>query len=64
MRSPDLLKAMSGSSLKGDCDPILDNLNEADKNKLIHLQKLENQGFDVDQLKQNFLRSKNIDANI
>lgn len=55
---------MSGSSLKGDCDPILDNLNEADKNKLIHLQKLENQGFDVDQLKQNFLRSKNIDANI
>jgi hypothetical protein len=28
IRSPELLKAMSGSSLKGECDPLLDKLDE------------------------------------
>jgi len=37
MRSPGLLKAMSGSSLRGECDPVLDSLDEVKRNKLIHL---------------------------
>ena len=37
VRSPELLKAMSGSSLKGETDPLLDKLDEKTKKKLLHL---------------------------
>ena len=37
VRSPELLKAMSGSSLKGETDPLLDKLDDKTKKKLLHL---------------------------
>ena len=54
-RSPELFKAMTGSTLKGDCDPKLDKMDPKTKEKLLHLEKLESKGFDVDELKQRLL---------
>lgn len=47
VRSPELFKALTGSSLKGPTDPALDKLSEEDQAKLEHLSKLEEKGFDV-----------------
>jgi hypothetical protein len=47
IRSPELFKAITGSSLKGATDPALDKLSEKDKAKLEHLNKLEQKNFDV-----------------
>lgn len=58
VRSPELLKAMSGSSLKGECDPLLDKLDQKTKQKLLHLQKLEAKGFDVEKLKMRILNGE------
>ena len=58
IRSPELLKAMSGSSLKGECDPLLDKLDQKTKQKLLHLQKLEQKGFDVEKLKRRILNGE------
>jgi len=52
IRSPELYKALSGSSLKGACDPALDKLSPAARRKLEHLDKLERKGFDVSALKE------------
>lgn len=52
VRSPELLKAISGSSLKGTVDPCLDRLSKADRQKIEHLNILERKGFDVEKLKQ------------
>ena len=52
VRSPELLKAITGSSLKGSCDPHLDRLTSEDRAKLQHLDLLERKGFDVSKLKQ------------
>lgn len=57
-RSPELLKSLTGSSLKGTCDPILDNLDEEEKKKLERLFILEQKGFEVEKLKERIL-SKN-----
>jgi hypothetical protein len=38
---------MSGSSLKGACDPLLDKLSKEDIRKLNHLDKLERKGYQV-----------------
>lgn len=40
MRSPELLKALTGSSLKGACSSTLDKLPHEMRNKLFHLDKL------------------------
>lgn len=58
IRSPELLKAMSGSSLKGETDPLLDKLDEKTKKKLLHLQKLEQKGFDVEKLKTRLMQGQ------
>jgi len=50
-RSPELFKALTGSTLKGECDPKLDKMDAKTKEKLLHLEKLENKGFDVEELK-------------
>lgn len=55
IRSPELLKAITGSTLKGSCDPILDKLSQKDQDKLKHLDMLERKGFDVEKLKQQLL---------
>lgn len=52
IRSPELLKAISGSSLKGTVDPCLDRLSKADRQKIEHLEILERKGFEVEKLKQ------------
>jgi len=49
-----LLKSITGSSLKGKCDPIFDNLSEEKKKKWEHLDLLERKGFEVTELKQKF----------
>ena len=56
IRSPELFKAICGSSLKGSCDPHLDLLPLEDQKKIEHLDALGRKGFDVDQLKENILR--------
>lgn len=52
LRSPELFKALTGSSLKGATDPALDKLDEKQKKKLEHLERLEEKGFDVKELKE------------
>lgn len=52
MRSPELFKAISGSSLKGTCDPMLDKLTPAERQKIDHLDKLERKGFAVHSLRK------------
>jgi len=51
-----LLKALSGSTLKGDVDPLLDKFTPEDKKKLVHLNKFELKGFDVTKLKEELIR--------
>ena len=53
VRSPELIKAISGSSLKGACDPKWDKLAEDDKKHLERIEMLEKKGFDVENLKNN-----------
>lgn len=56
IRSPDLLKALTGSSLRGQLDPQLDKFTDEDKKKYRHLERLEARGkFDVAKLKQDIL---------
>ena len=58
IRSPELLKAIAGSSLKGSCDPHLDKLTAEDRRKLEHLDLLERKGFDVTRLKEEIHKTK------
>lgn len=58
VRCPELLKALSGSSLMGSCDPKLDLLTDAQREQLEHLDKLEKKGFEVAQLKKNIIAGK------
>lgn len=56
IRSPDLLKAMSGSSLRGQLDPMIDKFSPEDKKKYRHLERLEaREKFDVTQLKEDIV---------
>lgn len=52
VRSPELFKALTGSSLRGATDPALDKLGPEAKSKLEHLEKLEERGFEVKELKE------------
>lgn len=52
IRTPGFIKALSGTCLKGELDPALDNMNEEDRKKIRHLNKLERNGFDVEALKE------------
>ena len=51
VREPELFKALTGSNLKGTCDPNLDKLSLQDKKKMDQLEKLSKKGFEVDKLK-------------
>lgn len=55
LRSPELLKAIAGSSLKGSCDPQLDGMGRKARAKLEHLEIFERKGFDVADLKKKLL---------
>lgn len=52
IRMPDFLKAISGSSLKGSLDPVLDRMPEEHKRRFGHLDSLERRGFDVTRLRE------------
>lgn len=55
VRCPELVKAISGSNCKGACDPQLDGLSKEARDQLTHLEKLEQKGFEVQDLKQRLL---------
>jgi hypothetical protein len=55
IRSPELLRAMSGSRIRGSASPELDGLSEKQKKKLEHLDYLQMRGFEVDILKEKIL---------
>lgn len=53
MRTPELLKALSGSTLRGSLDPMLDKLSDEDRAKYQHLERLEARNkFDVTAIKE------------
>merc|ERR1712127_773592 len=58
IRSPELLKALSGSSLAGPCSPELDKMTPENIEKLDRLRKLEAKGFDVEELQRNLIKGK------
>jgi len=58
LRSPELYKLLSGSCLKGECDPARDKLTPEKRTKLLTLEKMERQGFEVTTLKQKLLGQK------
>lgn len=51
MRSLELLKLLSGSSLRGSIDPIYDKMTETDKKKYTALDELERRGFDISKMR-------------
>merc|ERR1712070_328971 len=55
VRCPELVKAMTGSNCKGDCDSKLDGLSKEQREKLDHLTKLEQKGFEVGDLKKEIM---------
>ena len=61
IRSPGLIKALTGSSLRGSADPARDSLSRAVRDQLVHLEKLERKGLDVADLKQAILKKHKID---
>jgi hypothetical protein len=63
MRSPELFKTLTGSNLKGETDPNLDNITDIKKKKLLHLDKLELRGFDVEALRRKELNSLEFEKN-
>ena len=58
-RSPEFLRALSGSSLRGSVSPDLDNLTKQQKKKLAHLEMLDQKGFEVTALKNEIYKSTN-----
>lgn len=63
VREPELFKAITGSNLKGTCDPNLDQLPEKDRRKMEQLEKLARKGFEVDNLKEKILTRSGKDKN-
>ena len=64
IRSPGLLKLLTGTSLKGTLDPSLDNLKKDVAQKLKRLELLEQKGFEVTEIREKILRQQDesIDA--
>lgn len=58
LRSPGLLKLLTGSSLKGTLDPSLDNLKKDVRQKLQRLELLEQKGFDVTAVREKILKEQ------
>lgn len=63
MRSPELLKALTGSSLKGATDPNIDKMPASVRKKIMHLELLLNKGYDVEKLKVALLKEHAPDGN-
>ncbi len=59
MREDALFKSLTGSCLKGEMDPSLDNLTKEQKKKFMHILMLENKGFEVNKLKERYTQECN-----
>ena len=55
MRSPEMMKALTGSSIKGSCAPDRDKMPLKVKQKLQHLENLERRDYDVTEMKKDIL---------
>lgn len=64
MRSPELLKALTGTSLRGRLSPDLDQLNPKDRDKILHLEQMERKGYDVAKLKEKIIENKQMIGDI
>lgn len=69
VRSPELVRAITGSRVRGSAAPELDGLSEKEKEKLKHLDELEAKGFDVEALKEQIVKNgtsleRNMDQNL
>ena len=53
---------MTGSNLKGSCDPLHDKLSPEDLKKMEHLDRLQRKGFDVENLKMRIIDKVQGDA--
>jgi len=58
IRQPELLKMLTGTSLKGTIDPAYDGLDDVEKKKLERLDEFERKGYDVTNLRQDLLEKK------
>jgi len=64
VRSPELFKAITGSNLRGPADAQLDSLSEEKKKKLQHLEKLQQKGFEVTDLKAELLKDAKVNSDL
>jgi hypothetical protein len=60
MRSPELFKSLTGSNLKGITDPHLDHVSEKKKRRLLHLDELEQRGYNIDALRKKELNGEEL----
>jgi hypothetical protein len=60
VRSPELVRAITASRVRGSASPEFDGLSESEKKKLRHLDELEAKGFDVELLKEEILKNSNM----
>ena len=63
VRQPELVKALTGTSLKGSIDPAYDKLEPEDRKKLKQLDDFERKGYDAEVIKnlRNSLVNNSID---
>jgi len=59
VRSPELIKCLTGTSLKGSIDPAYDKLNKTERQKLEQLDDFERKGYDYDTIQN--LRKQLVD---
>lgn len=52
IRSPELIRAITGSRARGSVSPELDGLSKKQRDKLKHLDTLQARGFEVEELKE------------
>jgi hypothetical protein len=57
LRQPELIKCLTGSTLKGSSDPIFDKMTPEERRKLEHLETLERKGFEVGKLKDEMVEA-------
>jgi hypothetical protein len=57
VRQPELMKSLTGTSLKGTIDPAYDKLSDKDREKLKRLDDFERKGFDVEKLRERLVNN-------
>lgn len=62
VRSPELVRAITGSRVRGSAAPELDGLTESQVKQLKHLDELAAKGFDIQVLKEQILKNSAMPA--